>query len=51
MGLGIAGIGVPSTIIAAPIAIAMEAGALAAGLLSIVGGQVNKKTLNESGEA
>ncbi len=43
MGLGVAGIGVLSTIISAPIAIAMEAGALAAGLLSIVGGQVNKK--------
>jgi hypothetical protein len=43
MGLGVAGIGVLSTIIAAPIAIAMEASALAAGLLSLVGGQVNKK--------
>ena len=43
MGLGVAGIGVLSTIIAAPIAIAMEACALAAGFLSIVGGQVNKK--------
>lgn len=43
MGLGIAGIGVLSTIIAAPVAIAMEAGALVAGLLSIIGAQVNKK--------
>jgi hypothetical protein len=37
MGLGVAGIGVLSTIIAAPIAIAMEASALAAGVLSIIG--------------
>lgn len=43
MGLGISGIGILSTIIAAPIAIAMESAALGAGALSIIGGQVNKK--------
>lgn len=43
MGLGVAGIGVLSTIVAAPIAVAMEAAALGAGLLTVVGGQVNKK--------
>lgn len=43
MGLGAAGIGVLSTIIVAPIAIAMESVALGTGLLSIVGGQTNKK--------
>ena len=43
MGLGAAGIGVLSTIIAAPVAIAMEGVALGTGLLSVVGGQVNKK--------
>lgn len=43
MGLGAAGIGVLSTIIAAPVAIAMEGVALGTGLLSIIGGQANKK--------
>ena len=43
MGLGAAGIGVLRTIIATPIAIAMEAAALGTGLLSIVGNQTNKK--------
>lgn len=43
MGLGAAGIGVLSTIIAAPVAIALEGVALGTGLLSIVGGQTNKK--------
>jgi hypothetical protein len=42
MGLGAAGIAVLSTIIVAPIAIAMEAVAISAGVISIVGGQVNK---------
>ena len=44
MGLGAAGIGVLSTIIAAPIAIMMESTALGCGFLSIIGGIVNKKT-------
>ena len=43
MGLGAAGIGVLSTIIAAPVAIVMESVALGTGLLSMVGGQTNKK--------
>jgi hypothetical protein len=43
MGLGVAGIGVLSTIIAAPVAIAMEAAALGTGLLSIIGTQVSRK--------
>ena len=43
MGTGIAGIGLLSTIIAAPIAIAMEAAAIGAGAISILGSQVSKK--------
>ena len=43
MGTGIAGIGLLSTIIAAPIAIAMEAAAIGAGAVSIIGSQVSKK--------
>ena len=43
MGLCVAGIGLLSTIIAAPITIAMEAVALGTGALSIVGSQVNRK--------
>jgi hypothetical protein len=43
MGLGVAGIGLLSTIIAAPITIAMEAVALGTGALSIIGSQVNRK--------
>lgn len=45
MGLGVAGIGVLSTIIAAPVAIGMEAAALGAGLLSIVGSNVTKRLI------
>lgn len=45
IGSGIAGIGLLSTIIAAPIAIGMEAAALGAGAISIIGSQVNKKLL------
>ena len=48
MGLGVAGIGVLSTIIAAPVAIAMEGAALGAGLLSIIGTQVNKKLMHKA---
>ena len=40
---GVVGIGVLSTIVAAPVAIACEGVAIGAGFLSIVGGQVNKK--------
>ncbi|KAH3814090.1 hypothetical protein DPMN_142576 [Dreissena polymorpha] len=43
MVLGATGIGVLSSIIAAPVAIAMEGTALGLGLLSIVGVQTNKK--------
>ena len=43
MGLGISGIGVLATIIATPIAIAMEGTALGAGLLSIIGSRICKK--------
>ena len=43
MGAGIAGIGVLSTIISAPIAIALEAAALGAGAIRIIVGQINKK--------
>lgn len=48
MGLGVAGIGVLSTIIAAPVAIAMEAAALGAGALSLIGTQVNKKLIHKA---
>jgi hypothetical protein len=43
MSLGISGIAVLSTIVAAPLAIAMEITSLAAGAVSLIGGQVNKK--------
>ena len=43
MGLGVAEIGLLSTIIAAPVTIAMEAVAIGTGFLSIIGAQVNKK--------
>jgi hypothetical protein len=45
MGLGISGVGVLATIVAAPIAIAMEAVALGVGAISIIGGQVNRKLI------
>ena len=48
MVLGASGIGILSTIIAAPIAIAMEGAALGVGLLSIVGSQVNKKLIQKA---
>ena len=43
MGLGIGGLGLLSTIVAAPIVIVMEGVALGTGALSIVGKYVNKK--------
>ena len=43
MGLGVAGVGLLSTIVAAPVVIAMEAAALSTGLISIVGKYANKK--------
>ena len=43
MGLGVAGIELLSTIIAAPMTIAMEGVAIGTGFLSIIGAQVNKK--------
>jgi hypothetical protein len=43
MGLGASGVALLSTIIAAPVVIAMESAALGAGVLSIIGGQINKK--------
>jgi hypothetical protein len=45
MGLGISGVGILATIVAAPIAIAMEAVALGVGAISIIGGQVNRKLI------
>ena len=49
MVLGVSGIGILSTIIAAPIAIAMEGASLGVGLLSIiVGSQVNKKLIQKA---
>ena len=43
MGLGIAGVGLLSTIIAAPVVIAMEGTALGAGCLSIFGKYISRK--------
>jgi hypothetical protein len=43
MGLGVSGIGILSTIIAAPVAIAMEGAALGVGLLGIISGFFSKK--------
>lgn len=43
MGLGVAGIGVLSTVVAAPLAIAMEASALGVGFLSLIGSQISKR--------
>ena len=43
MGLGVSGIGLLSTIIAAPVVVAMEAAALGIGLLTIGGSFINKK--------
>ena len=48
MGLGTAGIGLLSTIVAAPMVIAMEGAAIGAGLLGIVGGQVNKRLMQKA---
>lgn len=48
MGLGVAGVGLLSTIVAAPIVIAMEATALGTGLLGIIGGQVNKRLIQKA---
>ena len=48
MGLGVAGVGLLSTIVAAPIVIAMEATALGTGLLGIIGGQVNKRLMRKA---
>ena len=48
MGLGVAGVGLLSTIIAAPIVISMEATALATGLMGIVGGLVNKRLMRKA---
>ena len=43
MGLGITGIGILSTIVAAPVVIAMEAASLGVGAVHIIIGQINKK--------
>jgi hypothetical protein len=48
MGLGVAGVGLLSTIVAAPVVIMMEAAALGTGLLSIIGGQVNKRMVRKA---
>ena len=48
MVLSVSGIGILSTIIAAPIAIAMEGAALGVGFLSIVASQVNKKLIQKA---
>ena len=42
-GLGVAGIGVLSTIVAAPIALPMEGAALGLGLLAVIGAQTHAK--------
>jgi len=48
MGLGVAGVGLLSTIVAAPVVIIMEVAALGTGLLGIIGGQVNKVIMRKA---
>ncbi|ELU13791.1 hypothetical protein CAPTEDRAFT_213860 [Capitella teleta] len=48
MGLGVAGVGLLSTIVAAPVVIIMEAAALGTGLMSIICGQVNKRMISKA---
>ena len=48
MGLGATGIGLLSTVIAAPIVVAMEASALVFGLLGVLGSQVNKRLMKKA---
>ena len=48
MGLGAAGVGLLSTIIAAPIVIAMKAVALGTGILSMIGNHMVKKLMQKS---
>ncbi len=48
MGLGVAGVGLLSTIVAAPAVITMEIAALGTGLLGIIGGQVNKVMMRKA---
>ena len=45
IGLGITGVGLLSTIVAAPAVIGMEAVSIGMGLLRVVGNRVNKKVL------
>ena len=45
MGLGVAGVGLLSTVVLAPVVVAMEGAALGSGLLSIIGKFVSKKLL------
>ena len=48
MGLGATGVGLLSTIIAAPVVLAMEAVALGTGLLSMVGNHMVKKLMQKA---
>ena len=48
LGLGAAGVGLLSTIVAAPYVIMIEATALGTGLLSIVGKQINKRMIRKA---
>ena len=48
MGLGVAGVGLLSTIIAAPVVLVLEAIALGTGLLGIVGVQATKKLTHKA---
>ena len=50
MGLGVGGVGLLSTIVAAPIVIVMEGVALGTGALSILGKYANKKLATKAGK-
>uniref|UniRef100_A0A0L8FWY2 Uncharacterized protein n=1 Tax=Octopus bimaculoides TaxID=37653 RepID=A0A0L8FWY2_OCTBM len=50
MGLGVFGAGLLSTIVTAPIVIVMELTALETELQSIIGGQINKRTMQKVGK-
>ena len=51
MGLGVAGVGLLSTIIAAPVVVVLESLSLCTGDLSIIGKYASKKLFTKSSEA
>ena len=51
MGFGIAGVGLLSTIIAAPVVVVLESLSLGTGVLMIIGKYASKKVFTKSSEA